>query len=162
MQALGACVATLQQLPVDAAHANLEVRVTYHEGQGLLLGQHLSVNQRPVELAAPARVPAQPVRSQLSAEPGRARFSFDAQLSHAETVRRRVTTTVHETGCVPPFGCNQTRTEERDQWVTDIIRDAVCEAQLEAELEASARYTLMVDYYGPGRCTLHIVRSPNP
>lgn len=134
------------------------MRVIYQQGQGLLLAQDLTLNERKVALPQPVQVPAAPLAAAFRVDPGPARFGFQATLSHAETARKRVTVRV-ENACAPPLGCGQTHTEERDQWVTELVQDSTCQANLEGQLEVGKGYVLQVEFRGHGDCRLQMVRS---
>jgi len=132
--------------------------VTYHAGHGALLEQTLRVNDQVAPLRAPLRVRGNPASTQFRVKPGLQQFEFVAVLSHADVVRKRVTTRVQDTGCAPTQGCAETRTEERDQWVTLLIQDSRCDEWLDEPLAAGGSYILKIDYLSPGKCTLEIVK----
>lgn len=151
--------ATLPQPPREAPHANLEVQVTYHQGRDCLLAQRLTLNDGKLGLGYPARVPGQPLRGQLRVDTGQARFAFHTELSHADTVRRRVTTPIYTT--VPPGqAAILARFEERDAWVTEFVSDGLCDARVETQLEVGASYVMQIDFRGSGDCSMQIVRQP--
>ncbi len=158
LTALSACAPTFHPPADTDPHAAVEFQATYHLQSDAFLTQTVSLDGAALRLQVPNRVAKIPLASGIKVRPTRSRWHVASELSHADTVRRRGPMQVQE-GRSCPLGlasCGEPRIEERDQWATDYVIEAACEADVDHTFEAGRTYFVQYDFYADRKCTLTV------